>query len=195
MRAPSRWNTLLVYNTNASKKEWNPPPHLRYFAVGPSRVSNSLFPIRPLVMGTNPKQQTLCLRTTITPITCLWSHSLPKGVLGIWPRIPGSIPSSGKNFVIRNTFLGFRSQCSVKGASHTFSMGYAGASKKSPNNTPWKMLSVSRFLHHSEQRFCHGDYRKADYLRSWPLPFDHRCLILMTVLGDDGRFISVRDGQ
>ena len=34
-----------------------------------------------------------------------WSNSLVDGILALGPRLPGSLPSSGKNFAFHNTLI------------------------------------------------------------------------------------------
>ena len=46
-----------------------------------------------------------------------WSNSLMASVLGLWPRVPGEIPTSGKSFVFSNTLvIGFGSRYLMKEA-------------------------------------------------------------------------------
>ena len=64
-------------------------------------------------------------------------------VLGLEPGVPRSIPSSGRNlFAFCNTLIRFAFRCQIKESPHTFSMGHAGANRKSLNDIPWEMLSL-----------------------------------------------------
>jgi len=58
--------------------------------------------------------------------------------LGFGAGVPGSISSSGKNFVFETLLLVLDPYIKQKRPNSrvTFSMGYAGASGKSPNDAP-----------------------------------------------------------
>ena len=64
--------------------------------------------------------------------------------MGLGPGVPGSIPSSGKSFVFRDTLVGFGSRRYIKKPTYgvAFFMGHAGSSKKFPNDASWENLSL-----------------------------------------------------
>ena len=69
--------------------------------------------------------------------------SLVDSLLGKGPGIPGLMVSSGTNLVLRNTFIRVGSRHLKRRPSHraTFSTWHVGASRKSPNEVPWEMLT------------------------------------------------------